>query len=1140
MNSEPRLRPHLLLTCTLVVVGLILPVLGLAADPPKRHFDLPADSAERSLKRLSEQSGRELLFPAAVVEGVRTKPVQGEMTALQALNAMLAGTTLIGVQDDRNGSLTVRRSAPSENREKKAPGRTLTAPRHGIVEGRVSDARSGDYLEGVRVTLSGTPLEAFTNTEGIYRLQRVPAGPVRLEAFFTGTEARSMDFVLEPGSTAVWNLTLEPRRTHGSDDTEAVVLSTFTVAAARERSGAAHAVNEQRFASNIKNVLSTDEFGAVPEGNVADFLKYMPGVTIESSGGSSRWVSINGVPPDHVPVTIDGFNLATTGNGGGTRRAVDLDMISINNASRIEVSFSPTPESPGGALAGSVNLVPRSAFERSRASFDGSAYLLLRDNARNAGRVPSTREGETSRNIHPGFDFSLIVPVNERLGYTLSAGSSTQYSAQDTLQNTWRGSSASTNGGTYPHTTPDKPYLTNFFFRDEPKTTTRRSFGATLEYKATPNDRLSLSLQYSSFHAEFLGNQVQFEVGRVAPGDFTPTATRGTAGFGSLTLTGGPGERRNVNYMPTMVWRHSGPLYKWELGAGFSRAMDEEDTDRSKGFSGFTARRNGVSVSFDDISYLRPGQITVTEPTTGDRIDPFDLASYAMTGATQGGRWTAEMQRSLNGNLQRSFATRNPLTLKAGFDLRQAIRDLRRESIAYTYLGPDGIGSASPQGGDDRAEPFLDPLFSQRVAPFGFPKVDAISNRLLWEAYQKSPAHFQIDENARYRAAASDSKHAEETIGAIYLRGDLMLMNRRLKLVGGVRAEQTTIRAEGPLSDATLNYQRDSSGQVINGSNGRPLPIATDPLAVSRLTLLERAANVRKEYLRLFPSLNLSYTVHDRLIARVAYYRTIGRPNFDQYSGGLTLPDLELGPTPLNRIQVNNAGIKPWQAETVNARLEYYLAEVGQISIGAFQRDFHGLFGGTEIAATPDFLALYGLDRDTYGNYLVATQYNLPEPVRMTGLTVDYKQSLAFLPRWARGLQIFANGSVQRAAGASLGAFTGSNYVPRSASWGVNLSRSKYSLRANWNYRDRHKRGNASTGSGIEPGTFMWATKRLYVDLQGEYVVTRHFSIFANLRNLGNAYDDFEVSGPSTPEHAQFRIRRDYGSLWSIGMKGRF
>ncbi|MBL9206778.1 MAG: TonB-dependent receptor [Opitutaceae bacterium] len=1140
MNSKSHLRPHLLLTCTLVFVGLLLPVLGLAADPPKRHFDLPADSAERSLKRLSEQSGRELLFPAAVVEGVRTKPVRGEMTALQALNAMLDGTTLIGIQDDRNGSLTVRRSRPSEGREKKALGRTLTAPRHGIIEGRVSDARSGDYLEGVRVTISGTSLEAFTNTEGFYRLQRVPAGPVRLEAFFTGTEARGMDFVLSPDSTAVWNLTLQPRHAFRSDETEAVVLSTFTVAAARELSGAAHAVNEQRFASNIRNVLSTDEFGAVPEGNVADFLKYMPGVTIESSGGNSRWVSINGVPPDHVPVTIDGFNLATTGNGGGTRRAVDLDMISINNASRIEVSFSPTPESPGGALAGSVNLVPRSAFERSRASFEGNAYLLLRDNARNAGRVPSTRDGDTSRNIHPGFDFSLIVPVNERFGYTLSAGSSTQYSAQDTLQNTWRGVSAPTNGSTYPHTTPDNPYLTNFFFRDEPKTTTRRSLGATVEYKLTPNDRLALSLQYSSFHAEFLGNQVQFEVGRVAPGDFAPTTTRGAAGFGSLTLTGGPSERRNENYMPTMVWRHTGPTIKWELGAGFSRAFDEENTDRNKGFSGFTARRNGVSVSFDDIYYLRPGSIAVSDPIVGDRIDPFDLASYALTGASQGGRWTAEMQRSLYGNLQHSFTARIPFTLKAGFDLRQAIRDLRRESIAYAYLGPDGQGSTSPLGGDDRAEPFLDPVFSQRVAPFGFPKVDAISNRLLWDAYQKSPAHFQVDENARYRAAASDSKHAEETIAAIYLRGDLAFVNRRLKLVGGVRAEQTTIRAQGPLSDATLNYQRDSAGSVIIGSNGRPLPIATDPLAVSRLTLLERAASVRKEYLRFFPSLNLSYTFHDQLIARVAYYRTLGRPNFDQYSGGLTLPDLELGPTPSNRIQVNNAGIKPWQAETINARLEYYFTEVGQVSIGAFQRDFDGLFGGTEIAATPEFLALYALDPNTYGNYGVLTQHNIAEPVRMTGVSLDYKQSLTFLPRWARGVQIFANGSVQRATGASLGAFTGSNYVPRSASWGVSLSRRKYSVRANWNYRDRHKRGSASMGTGIEAGTFMWGTKRLYLDLQGEYVVTRHFSIFANLRNLGNAYDDFEVSGPSTPEHAQFRIRRDYGSLWSVGMKGRF
>ena len=115
---------------------------------------------------------------------------------------------------------------------------------------------------------------------------------------------------------------------------------------------AALAINEQRFASNIKNVVSTDEFGSVAEGNVAEFLKFMPGITIDYTGGNARDVSINGVPSAYVPITVDGFNVASAA-GRATARNVQADMVSINNLSRIEVSYSPTPESQGSALAGS-------------------------------------------------------------------------------------------------------------------------------------------------------------------------------------------------------------------------------------------------------------------------------------------------------------------------------------------------------------------------------------------------------------------------------------------------------------------------------------------------------------------------------------------------------------------------------------------------------------------------------------------------------------------------------------------------------------------------------------------------------------------------------------------------------------------
>ena len=58
--------------------------------------------------------------------------------------------------------------------------------------------------------------------------------------------------------------------------------------------------------------------------------------------------------------------MASANPGGGTARSVSLDMLSINNLARVEVVFSPTPDNPGAALAGAVNMIPRGAFERAR------------------------------------------------------------------------------------------------------------------------------------------------------------------------------------------------------------------------------------------------------------------------------------------------------------------------------------------------------------------------------------------------------------------------------------------------------------------------------------------------------------------------------------------------------------------------------------------------------------------------------------------------------------------------------------------------------------------------------------------------------------------------------------------------------
>ncbi len=1015
------------------------------------------------------------------------------------------------------------------------PARPAAAAEAGgaLLTGRVQNAANGQFLNNARIVVKGTDLVAFTDETGSYRLPHVPPGPVVLEVFYTGMAPQQIPLTIA-GAAVERDISLSGGARY-RNDTEVVKLDSLVVSSSREMDGAAIAINEQRFAPNVVNVVSADEFGVVPDGNIGEFLKMLPGITMDYRGGDPREISMNGVPSGYVPVTIGGFNLATS-EVSGTGRNVELNAVSINTLSRIEAVYSPTPESPGSALAGSVNLVPRSAFERARPVFNGSVYFAARDSTLEWGRTQGPAKEPTYK-IRPGFEFSWVVPVNKRFGFTVSGGASTQYVEGPLLGLTWRGSASPTNGGTFPDTTPDNPYLSDFRVRIESKIADRSSFASTADWKLGAASRLSFSFQYGTFHTDFNQRTLTFMVNRVLPGNFSTAFTRGFPGAGEVRLSNSGNHRYSRTFMPTLTFRHDGPVWRAEAGVGSSHARNQfRNLDKGR-WASTLARRTGVTVNFEDNFYLRPRTITVTDGTTGAPVNPYDIGTYALSTAGASPQTSRNVQNTAFGNLRRDFDGPFPLTLKAGLDVRQSRSDNRTANYSVNYLGPDGRATTTPLGGDDTALRVYDEHYYQRAGLYGIPRVQWVSNEEVLELYQTSPAFFTLDENTLYRSQVNNSKLSRETISSAYLRGDAQFLDRRLKLVGGLRAEQTNIDASGPLNDPTLNFQRDAAGRVVLGANGRPVTRATDPLGIARLTLLDRGARVEKEYLRLFPSVNAAYNLRENLVGRAAFYTSVGRPNFNQYSGGLTLPDLESEPSPGNRIVVNNAAIKAWSARTVKVSLEYYFERVGLLSVGAFRRDIENFFEAASFDATPAFLGLYGLDPVLYDRYDVATQRNLASTVRTEGYDVNYRQALTFLPRWARGLQIFANGSAQRVTGAEADNFTG--YIPRSGSWGVSLSRERYNVRLNWNYIGRQRRGLV-TGRGIEPSTYIWGLKRSYIDLTGEVSLTRNFALFANLRNINDPTDDQETAGPSTPAMAQFRQRVDFGSLWTLGVKGTF
>lgn len=77
----------------------------------KRSFDLPAGEAAAVFKQFIAQSRVQLLYVADDATSVRTNAVKGAFTPREAIDRILAGTSLIAVQTD-SGSIAVKTLAP--------------------------------------------------------------------------------------------------------------------------------------------------------------------------------------------------------------------------------------------------------------------------------------------------------------------------------------------------------------------------------------------------------------------------------------------------------------------------------------------------------------------------------------------------------------------------------------------------------------------------------------------------------------------------------------------------------------------------------------------------------------------------------------------------------------------------------------------------------------------------------------------------------------------------------------------------------------------------------------------------------------------------------------------------------------------
>jgi TonB-dependent receptor len=996
----------------------------------------------------------------------------------------------------------------------------------GAIEGRVQNAASGDSLNNARISVVGTTRVVFSDETGRFQIADAAVGTVTLRVSYTGLDAQDLVVRVEPGTTVRQdvNLTSGARYGVGSDT---VQLDKFTVAATREMDAESLAINEQRYAVNGKIVMAADAFGDVSEGNLGEFVKRLAGVNIANeAAGDAFQISVRGFDPEFTAVTLDGNSIPGAGASAATMsRGITMQQVSTNSVSRIEVIKSPIPSMPADFLGGSINLISKSAFERSKPQLTVGTLLQWSQFDRGGfslGKNPGFM-GRQTRKVRPGYEFSYINPVTKNFGFTLGSTLSDQFGSLYGPLMTYEFNPA--NGGSEA-----VPYLRQFRTTDDPRETKRQAYSGSVDWRPWAPLTLSLAYSHAANDQVTYDNRLAVNTGTL-PASFGPDFTRGRAGAGSIAhqqiyvdVFG------DTDHFKLAGKYQQGP-WKIDLSGAYSTSVNNYVDTGNGSFRSVGTSIVSPTVRFEGVSG-KPYAPKVVEVrnSAGGIVDWTRLASYRMLNVTAAPRDARDDITSGNLNLRRDLTVgRIPAAVQLGGSFRERVIDRHGYTPTWTYVGADRVANTA----DDAAAPFVDKVYTSVNQGSGVPsEIEFPDLFALYDLYRQHPEYFVLVEPTAFISKVTNSEKIKEKITAAYLQGELKFLENRLMIVGGVRFERTENSGVGRLLDRQAHLRRDAAGNIVRNPNGSVAVLTTNAMEVAQLQYKERGLAAGHSYRDFYPSLNTTFGITPDLQLRVSYAQTLGRPNFNNVVPNL---DIQENTTTVadddGTIVMRNTKLRPWTADNYEATLEYYFKSSGVASVSFFRKNIDGAFVSQTSKADAALLAEHGLDPD-YLNWNVTTSVNLGEAMSVTGTELNYQQALTFLPAWARGVSAFANATFLRKDGPD-SAF--STLYRKTANWGLRYSRGRVGLGLNWNYLSSRSLAFSGPPNGVR-----FTKPSLTLDLNAEFRVTPRLSLFYNARNVTNALYRREVFNANTPAYSRPYQDIENGSKMSIGIRGKF
>jgi TonB-dependent receptor len=268
------------------------------------------------------------------------------------------------------------------------PGRAQGG--RGVIAGTVKDS-GGSILTSALVVVQPLGRSAVSNDQGQFRITDLPAGEYEVSATYLGFATFSQKVTVTGSQTVDVDAVLQV----ASQNDQVIVT-------AERVQGEAEAINIERMADNIVQVLPSKVILSLPNTNIADAVGRLPSVTLERDEGEGKYVQIRGTEPRLSNVTVDGVNLPSPEPGV---RNIKLDIIPSSLVDRIEVNKTLSANQDADAIGGSVNLVTKTPTNRPTYDLSGlGGYTPIQD-----GRKLTALTGTVGKRFGAGQKFGALL-----------------------------------------------------------------------------------------------------------------------------------------------------------------------------------------------------------------------------------------------------------------------------------------------------------------------------------------------------------------------------------------------------------------------------------------------------------------------------------------------------------------------------------------------------------------------------------------------------------------------------------------------------------------------------------------------------------------------------------------------------------